>query len=214
TARERGEAQQLLELLVQQREDALRGARGVGAAVLVEDVHLARGAGLRDLHAVLLGLHLGVAREHAREQAAAVLLGLGIRIAHEVHALLPVAVLHGEADAVEREADAPPDTVEGLEDRQRLGPGDALADLGALLLRRGARRQRARFFLLRTEPDHHAAQELRLELGIGLARLPARIARRTALRVAHRGVDLDHAAMADIDLGRLAVGRAVQACAV
>src|SRR5206468_10993704 len=76
-ARERSEAKQLLELLVQQREDALRRARSVGAAVLVEDVHLARGAGLRDLHAVLRGLHLGVAREHAREQPALVLLGLG-----------------------------------------------------------------------------------------------------------------------------------------
>ena len=48
-------------------------------------------------------------------------LGLGIGVAHEVQALLPVAVLDGEADPVEREADAAPGAVERLVHLQKLG---------------------------------------------------------------------------------------------
>src|SRR5687767_3979551 len=53
----------LFQLLVQQRQDALRGARALGAAFLVEDVHLAALVVLAHLDAVLLGLHLGVRSE-------------------------------------------------------------------------------------------------------------------------------------------------------
>src|SRR3954447_25148888 len=202
----------LLQLFVQQREDALRGFRAVGGAILVEHVDLARGAGLGDLHAVLLRLDLRVARKPAREQPAGVLLDVRIGIAHEVDALLPVAILDGEADAVELQPAPPPYQVEGLEHLQRLAAVDALLDLRALLLRDGGGGDDgARLLLLRTEAHHQAPQELGLELRIGLARLPARIARRVALRIAHRRVDLDHAAVADIDLARFAVGRAIEA---
>src|SRR5919197_2992681 len=173
----------LLQLLVQQRENALRGLRAVCGPVLVQDVYLARGARLGDLHTILLRLPLGIAREPAREQASRILLHLGIGVAHEVDALLPVAVLDGEADPVEREADAAPHAVERLGHLERLEAVHALTDLRALgalgalglLLRRrctGARHQRARLFLLRAEAHHQAPQVLRLELGIGLARLP------------------------------------------
>src|SRR5438270_457968 len=124
----------LLQLLVEQRKDALRGLRAVGGAILVEHVHLARGSRLCDLHAILLRLHLRIAREPAREEPPRVLLDLGIGVAHEVDALLPIAVLDGETDAVERESHAAPHPVEGLGHLQRLEAVHALADLGALRL--------------------------------------------------------------------------------
>src|SRR5437868_550265 len=202
----------LLQLLVQQRQDALRGFRAVGGAVLVEHIDLARGARLGDLHAVLLRLDLRVAREPARQQPAGVLLDVGVGIAHEVDALLPVAVLDGEADAVERQADTAPYPVEGLEHLQRLGAVDALLDLGALLLLGGGGGDEgARLLLPRAEAHHQTPQKLGLELRIGLARLPARIARGVAARIAHRRVDLDHAAVTDVDLARFAVSRAIEA---
>src|SRR5256885_2351723 len=206
------ERSNLLELLVQQREDALRGLRAVGGAVLVQHVDLARGARLADLHAVLLRLDLRVAREPAREQAAGVLLDVGVGIADEVDAFLPVAVLDGEADAVEREADTAPYPVERLEHLQRLAALYALLDRRTLLLRAGGGGDEgARLLLLGAEANHQTPQELGLELRIGLARLPARIARGVAARIAHRRVDLDHAAVTDVDLARFAVSRAIEA---
>src|SRR6185503_9547697 len=50
----------LFQLLVEEREDAQRRLRALGGAVLVEDVDLARVLVLLHLHAILLGLHLGV----------------------------------------------------------------------------------------------------------------------------------------------------------
>ena len=54
----------------------------------------------------------------------------GIGVAHEVEALLAVAVLDGEADAVEREADAAPGAVERLDQpRACSAPSPALHEL-------------------------------------------------------------------------------------
>ena len=62
-AGERGEAQRRYFSCVQQRKDALRGLGVLRCAVLVKNVHqAARGLG-RDLHPVLLGLHLRIAAE-------------------------------------------------------------------------------------------------------------------------------------------------------
>src|SRR5688500_17616379 len=110
----------LLELLVQQRKDALRGLRFLRRAFLVQHVHLAAAGGaaafLRHLHAVLLGLDAGGAAEQAAEEALVLLLhlGLGIGVTHEVQALLPVAILDREADAVQRQPDAAPGAIERL----------------------------------------------------------------------------------------------------
>src|SRR6185437_12513949 len=74
-SRAKRNASTLFQLFVEQHEDALRGRVGLGAAVLVQDVHRARLVFRLHLHAVLLGLHLGVARaEQAREQALLVVL--------------------------------------------------------------------------------------------------------------------------------------------
>src|SRR5215467_14236124 len=56
----------LLQLLLQQGENSLGRVRGIGAAVLVEDPHLARlGVAVLDEHAVLPGLRVrGIAPEH------------------------------------------------------------------------------------------------------------------------------------------------------
>src|SRR5205085_1805479 len=106
-----------------------------------------------------------VAREPAREQPARVLLDIGVGIAHEVDALLPVAVLDGEADAVEREADTAPYPVEGLQHLQRLAALDALLDRRTLLLRGGGGGDDgARLLLLGAEAHHQTPQELGLEL--------------------------------------------------
>src|SRR3954471_13591511 len=199
----------LLQLLLQQREDALRGARVVGAAVLIEHVHLACSARLRHLNTVLLGLHLAVVGEKARKEAARILLELGIGVAHEVHALGAVAVLDGEADAVERKPDASPYAVEGLRHLELIDAIDAFRDLDARL-RRGRGDLRARAIFLRAEAQHHAAQEFRLQLRVRLARLPARVAHVARRRIMRGGVDLFHAAVADVDLRAFAVHRALE----
>src|SRR5947207_2977919 len=101
----------LFQLLVEEREDAARGLGVLRIAVLAEDVDLALVLVLLYPHAVLLGLHLRVL-VHQRLPPARlglrVQLRLRVGVAHVVQAVLPVAVLDGEADAVEREADAPP----------------------------------------------------------------------------------------------------------
>jgi len=90
---------------------------------------------LLHLDAEVLGLGLGIVRaEDARQEAAvAVLLGhvrLRVGVAHEVQALLPVAVLDREADAVEREADAAPGAIERFGQAQRVGAVGHLLQLG------------------------------------------------------------------------------------
>src|SRR4051812_33241028 len=97
----------LFQLLVQKREDALRGLRGFRGAVLVEHVHAAGFLLRLDLHAVLLGLDLRVLGvEQIRQQAGLLHFLLRIGVAHEVDAVLAVAVLDGKADAVERKPDS------------------------------------------------------------------------------------------------------------
>src|SRR5512146_807051 len=123
----------LLQLVVQQREDALRAFRRFRRAVLAEDVDAARGARFAHLDRVLLGVELASGAEHAVEEALLVDVGLRVGIAHEVDALLPVPVLDREADAVEREADPAPGAVERLEHLEQLAAralGDACPLLG------------------------------------------------------------------------------------
>src|SRR3954467_15380227 len=204
----------LFQLFVEQHEDALRGGRGLGAALLVQDVHRASLVFRLHLHAVLLGLHLGVARaEEAREQALLVVLlrhlALGIGVAYEVDPVLAVAILDGKADAVEREAHAPPGAVERLVHLQRLRAVARLHELGAVGGRPGGRGELGALFA-RAQAHHQPAQELGLEPGIGRARLPARLALVALLRVLHR-VHLLHAAMADVDLRAFARGGALRA---
>src|SRR5688572_8194977 len=87
-----------LQLLVQQGDDAAGGLRAVGSAVLGEDLHHALAGELADVHPVLLGRHLGIARlperelgEQARLVVALLHVLLGIGVAHEILALLAVA---------------------------------------------------------------------------------------------------------------------------
>src|SRR4051794_35876703 len=104
-----------LQLIVKQREDAIRGGRTLRRAVLVEHVHFGALAFIFHQHAILLVLVLvaaAVAPElEAREEtlvAGALVVDFGIDVAHEVQAFRAVAILDGEADAIEREADAAP----------------------------------------------------------------------------------------------------------
>src|SRR3954471_3015329 len=204
----------LLQLLVEEREDAACGLGALRGAVLVQHVHLRFVhvlVGL-DLHAVLLRLHFRIlvhdGIEHAREEALLVALRIhlafGIGVAHEVDAVLPVAVLDREADTVEREADAPPCAVERLVYLEKLGAVVRLAQLGALLRRGGERR--TRLLILQPEAHHHPAQELRFQARIARPRLPHGLLQRDVFLV-----HLDHAAVADVDLGALAIRRALQA---
>src|SRR3954471_2591967 len=192
----------LLQLLVEERQDALPGTRLVGDAVLVEHAHLARalarGARLGDLHAVLLRPDLALAREKSREESARVFLELGIGVAHEVDAFGAVAIFHGEADAIEREAHAPPHTVERLRHFELLHAVDALLDL-RLAVGAGIRGERASPLVLRAEPHHQPPQVFRLESRIRRPRLPARVAHVAARRIPRGRIDLLHAAVADVD---------------
>ena len=145
--RARRSASGLLELLVEQREDALRGLGALGGAFLV--LHLAPGCRSVSRRVTWMRYCAALTFESFENQPAmrpkkplsfSLHLGLGIGVAHEVQALLPVAVLDGEADAVEREADAAPGAVEGSCTCSALGAVVALDDVGALLRRRGSRR--------------------------------------------------------------------------
>src|SRR5689334_2681311 len=109
----------LLELIVEQRENAARGLGLVLGAVFGQDLHLgaASAVDVLDLDAVLLGLGLlGAVAPELQTGEPAFLLGLlvGARvdIAHEVQALRAVLVFDRKADTVEREADTPPGAVE------------------------------------------------------------------------------------------------------
>src|SRR5437588_13077059 len=140
-ASEAKRSKRLFQLLVQQREDALRGTRAFRAAVLVEHIDQAAVRVLLHLDAEVLGLGLGIVRtEYPREEAALAVLLVHLRVrigvAHEVQALLPVAVLDGKADAVERQADAPPRPVERLVNLQQLIAVAAFFELRAKLHRR------------------------------------------------------------------------------
>src|SRR6185503_1398751 len=170
----------LFQLFVEQHEDALRGGRGLGAALLVQDVHRAGLVFRLDLHAVLLRLDLGIARaEEVREQALLVVLlrhlALGIGVAHEIEPVLAVAILDGEADPVEREAHAPPGAVERLVHLQRLRAVARLDDCSAV---GGRARGRGDLGALVARPQayHQPAQELGLEPRVGGARLPVGLA--------------------------------------
>src|SRR5262245_39607070 len=203
----------LLQLIVEQRENPLGRAARVGRAVLVKHLHLARGCALLDHHAVLLGLRrLGGApeRELRQESAAglrAAVVGR-IDVAHEVEALRAVAVLDREADAVEREADPAPGAIERLVDVERRDTARRRHQLGALLARAAARGELgARALLLVPQLHHQLAEELRLELGIRRTRLP----HRAVVLAAPPGELLDHAAVADEDLGALPVLGALEA---
>src|SRR5690606_17435898 len=112
----------LLHLLLQQRQDACDGLA----------VDLADGLALRVAHlddaAIALAAHLDpearagfgarFAAEQARQEAGffagATAFDLRIDVADEIHALRTVAILDGEAAAIERQADTPPGAVEAL----------------------------------------------------------------------------------------------------
>ena len=122
----------------------------------------------------------------------------GIDVANEVHALGAVAVLDGEAAAVERQADAAPGAVEAVVDLQgRAGPvgehAGACRRRPAATAARGGD-HRLGFLVLGAELDHQARQELGLERRIGGARLPDRGL------LALADVLLFHAAVADVDV--------------
>src|SRR5690242_10906134 len=95
----------LLQLLLQQGEYPAAGLGGVGVALLVEDLHLARRVAVLHVYAVLLRFRVGRgAPEHQLGEKAGVLrvdrIDLGIHVAHEVVPLRAVAVLDGKPDAV------------------------------------------------------------------------------------------------------------------
>ena len=106
-------------------------------------------------------------RQKAPRQEAfigAAVVRIRINVAHEVEALRTVAVLDGEADAVEREADATPGTIERLVHHQHHLSASAERRYAPAPPRCGvaiATSARA----LGTEADHQATQHLGLELG-------------------------------------------------
>ena len=136
----------------------------------------------------------------ARQEALARALVVGVRIdiAHEIKPLRAVAVFNREADAIERQPDPTPGAIEGLFHAQADLSVAAGGDARALCGRCGAQCS-VGTRLLSPQTDHQAAQHLRFEFGISRARLPDRRV------LGFGGVDLHHAAMADVDLHRAGV---------
>src|SRR3990172_3490909 len=105
-----------LQLIVEEREDLLRRTGRVGLAVLAEHLDLGVVGDALDDHLILHRLRrlVGPPERELVEPPVLLVVGRRIDVAHEVDALRPVAVLDGEADAVERQADAAPGAVERL----------------------------------------------------------------------------------------------------
>src|SRR5262249_42616746 len=114
----------LLELVLQERQDALARLGLVGAAVRVLHAHDTLLLRLGDLDPVVLDLFLVVLLpEHELLDPAIFLvllrhLRIGIGVADEVHAVRAVAVDDGEPRAIEREAHTAPRAVERIVDQE------------------------------------------------------------------------------------------------
>src|SRR6266705_1908236 len=127
SASARTRAPSLFELLLQDGKNPLRRFGGIRIAVLVEHLHFARIVAVLYENAVLLGL--GVRRRAPKRELgekALVLLssqrGFGIDVPHEIEAFGAVAVLDGEADAIEHQPHPPPGAVERLGELERADP--------------------------------------------------------------------------------------------
>src|SRR3569833_1735361 len=164
-----------LQLVVQQLDDAILrvgvGRLAVGAgdanpALLARfadhDLQLRRG--LR-----LLATPEGKLDEHAFVALTGVV-DTGVDVAHVVDALGAVAVLHGKAHAVERQADTTPGAVEAFIHFQDRGTG--FLDDARHLRRQQQNQKHNNTTQHNTEAQHQATQHLGLEFGVGLARLP------------------------------------------
>src|SRR5437763_3364700 len=107
----------LLQVVGDHLHDPLRVRGGLGRAVGIEHRH---GGGLAfglQVDAVLQRLLGGTAAaEDLAEEARLLLVGVRRHVAHEVGPLAAVAIFHGEAGAIQREADAAPGAVEALVD--------------------------------------------------------------------------------------------------
>src|SRR5450759_950393 len=178
-------------------------------------MHLADAVGFRHHHAILFGLDpaLVALPERKLGKEALVLfrillpVDLRIDIAHKVIALGAVAVFHGEADAVQRQANAAPGPVEGFSQLQSVAASATAGvhQLGALGLGVIARQLRLRARVLDPKTHHQPAQEFRFQFGIRGTGLPH--GRVLALGL----VDFDHAPMTDVNLGRAGLSAALQA---
>src|SRR5712691_8545004 len=117
----------LFELLLQQGKNPLRRFGGIRIALLVEDLHLARIVAVLYENAVLLrlGVRRGTPKRELGEKALVLLSrqrGFGIDVPHEIEAFRSVAVLDGEADAIEHQSHPPPGAVERLGELERADP--------------------------------------------------------------------------------------------
>src|SRR5512132_884557 len=134
----------LLELVAQQRQDALARLRAIRVARRILAAHGALRRGLDDLDPVLFRLVLVVGlpeRQELRQKAFLAVLarhvGVGIGEAHEIDSGRAIAIDDGEAAAVERETHATPRAIERIVDDQR---GNTVGLLQPRVSRRGGRR--------------------------------------------------------------------------
>ncbi len=137
---------------------------------------------------------------------------LRIGVADEVLALRAVAVDHGEADAVEREADAAPRAVEAVVEHELVHAVGRLLQLGALLHRaaRAGRTERlGRLRIRHAEAHHQPAEPFRVEPGIRRHQRPGERRRRRIVDL--RGRHLLHHAARDVDVHGACIGAALDA---
>src|SRR5687767_1159606 len=211
----------LLELVVEQRQDLLAGARRVRGALRVLHGHLRHArarVGHVDAELRLAALRRVRLPELELVEEPGLILGLlrrdvalGIDVAHEEEALRAVAVLDGEADAVEREAHAPPGTVEAVVHREAAAFERGVARhryRGLAGARDRHRLGRGDLRLVGAELYHYPLQHLGLGLAVRGPRLPD-----GAVLVGVRPQLLD-LAVAHEDLGRTGLGALLQPGAV
>src|SRR5690606_994945 len=145
-------------------DDALRIRRGFGCAGFVVHRHGGCLTLALDLDAELHrtgGLARRAEAEQLAEEALFLLFRVWRHVAHEVGAGAAVAVFHGEAGAVQRQADTAPGAVEAFADLHHRLAADVRHARG--LRDRRAGHHGLGLLLRDAELDHQAAQEFGLQ---------------------------------------------------
>src|SRR5207245_856052 len=200
-ATERSEAHAwfLFQLLLEKGKNLARRIGGSRVAFLVENLHFARVVAIFHEHAILLGLRIGrgAPERELGEKTVVPLVerfGLRIDVAHEVETLRTVAVLDGEAYAIEHESNAPPGPVERLGELESADLAFGRYDFRPSIVL-VHRKLRLRTRVLRPEADHQPAQKLGFQArvrGLGLPHRPVAVL---------ADIDLGHAPVGDVDFG-------------
>src|SRR5438477_5762010 len=212
----RTRAPPLLQLVFEKRQDLLAGNALVGRPARILHGHHAARVGLRDGDPVLLGFFVLALPEHEFVQEAFVLRGrLRIGVADEILALRAVAIDDGEADPIERQANAAPRAIEAVVEHELIDAIRRLLQLRPLRRaapRRWSARRIVRLRFRNAESHHQAREPLGVEAGVGRQHRPRECGGRRVVDLG--GGHLLHDAARYVDVDRAGIVAALDAAMV